>query len=71
MDKQFEVRRVIGSLYRALTKEHWEEGPTDSEAIAEANNWFYNNFGYDFGPASEEIPKMIKKNWKPRRQLHP
>lgn len=36
--------RLIAKLYFALTKEHWEEGPTYSEAVDAAHNWFWNNY---------------------------
>ena len=35
---------LIGKMYRALTKESWEEGPTESEAIGAAQDWYWNNF---------------------------
>lgn len=36
--------RLIGLLFVALTKESWEEGPSPSEAIAAAKDWYWNNY---------------------------
>ncbi len=38
---------TISILYRALTKEAWQKGPSPSEAIDYANDWYYNEFGYE------------------------
>jgi hypothetical protein len=60
--------RTIAILYCAIQKEGWQEGPTESEAIAAANDWFYNKYGYEErGAASDEIPAMLRTA-PPRRQ---
>jgi hypothetical protein len=53
--------RVIAMLYVALTREAWMPGPTASEAIDAANDWYYSTYGYEGGDAaSVAIPKMIR-----------
>lgn len=48
---------TISILFRALVKEPWQEGPTQSEAIDYTKDWFYNTFGYDVG-AEEGLPRL-------------
>lgn len=59
------AKRAISMLYVAIKKESWEEGPTVSEAIAAAHDWFYNTYGYEGRHAAScAIPRMMK----PRRR---
>lgn len=53
-------KMVIAILYRALTKEHWEEGPSQNEAVEAAHDWFYNSYGYEIGSASDGFKKILK-----------
>lgn len=50
-------QKLIVILYMAMKKEAWEEGPTDSEAIEAAHDWYHNTFGYGKS-ADEEIKKL-------------
>lgn len=52
-------RMVIAALYRALTRQSWEEGPTDNEAIQIAHDWFYNTYGYETEFANEGMMKIL------------
>ncbi len=49
---------VIASLYVAIQRKGWEKGPTISEAISSANDWYYAQFGHEGGAASEELVKI-------------
>ena len=61
--------RTIAILYCAIQKEGWQKGPTESEAIAAANDWFYNKYGYEErGAASNEIPAMLRAARRQRGQ---
>lgn len=54
-----EALKVIATLYVAMRREGWEEGPTIDEASNLACDWFYNNFGHDREAASVEFRKAI------------
>lgn len=57
----------IEILYRALTRDAWEKGPTDSEAIDYVMDWFYNTFGYEVGAEEglKRLSRRAKKAGKP------
>ena len=58
------AEKVIAMLYDALSKPHWQEGVTYSEAIDAAHDWFYNTYGYNAGAASAQIPKILRRRPK-------
>lgn len=49
---------VIAQLYVAVQRKGWEKGPTISEAIKGANDYYYAQFGYEGEPASEALIKI-------------
>ena len=59
MSRELKEFQVIATLYVALTKQHWEEGPSVNEAIDAANDWYYNTYGYEGDAASVGLPKMV------------
>jgi len=53
--------RVISTLYVAMQREGWEEGPTMREAVEAAHDWFYEQFGDERGPACEVLGALGRK----------
>lgn len=61
-------RKLIATLYLALTKECWEKGPTQSEAEEAAHNWFWNLYDEAGGdPAMTTASDGIRAMLAPRR----
>lgn len=69
---------TIAILYRALTKDAWEKGPSPSEAIDYAKDWYYNEFGYEkdgdvglknLGRRTSSSPRLLAANAELREAL--
>ena len=53
-------QKLIATLYVALTKEPWEEGPSDSEAIDLAHDWAWDNHP-DAGPDTISASDLLRR----------